>query len=99
MTTESDHRELRADLLIGRVLRDRSGQKVGRIEEIRTEKRGHDEVVVEYVTGARGTVERLSAVGTLFHVLTALGLGKGSHGIVVPWNKVDLRDPAHPRTT
>ena len=87
MTPEPNHRELRADLLIGRVVRDTNGRKVGRIEEIRANDDGE---VTEYLVGKQALVERLSALGLFSH---------HKSGYVIRWDQIDLSNPSRPRLT
>jgi hypothetical protein len=84
--------ELRLDRLMGRQVLARNNQPVGRLEEFRAEKRGTGCVIVEYVIGAAGFLERLGlGVKLLF--------GRRAGGYVARWNQVDLSDPDHPRLT
>ena len=72
-------RELHLDRLLGRHVRARNNQPVGRLEEFRVEKQGRDWAIVEYVIGAAGLLERLGiGVKLLF--------GKGGGGYVARWD-------------
>lgn len=83
-------REVRVQDLLGRRVRAGNNQSIGRIEEIRVEKRGKGFVVLEYHLGAVALMERLSAhVGSWF--------GRTRSMRVVPWAQLDLSDPRHPR--
>jgi hypothetical protein len=64
---------------------------IGRIEEFRAERRGTDCVVVDYVIGPLGLLERLG-VGAR----SLLGL-RAPGGYVARWDQMDLTDPNHPR--
>lgn len=88
--------------LLGRTVRDPDGRKVGRIEELRAEIElhdvGNDYVVTEFHVGSFGAIE--SVAGTHFARLLLLRLGRfapyRSHRI--PWNRLDLTDPRHPKS-
>lgn len=85
-------RELRADRLFGREVRALDNQRIGRLEEFRTEMRGRSCTVTAYVIGVAGLSERLG-VG----VRRIFGLRVG--GYVARWDQIDLSDPDHPRLT
>ena len=77
--------EVRVQDLLGRQVRAGNNQSVGRIEEIRVEKRGKGYVVREYHLGAAALVERLSAhVGSWF--------GRSRQMRVVAWDQIDLQE-------
>jgi hypothetical protein len=83
-------RQVRVQDLLGRPVRAGNNQNIGRIEEIRVEKRGKGFVVREYHLGAAALMERLSAhVGSWF--------GRMRPMRVVPWDQLDLSDPLRPR--
>jgi hypothetical protein len=83
-------REVRVQDLLGRQVRAGNNQSVGRIEEIRVEKRGRGYVVREFHLGAAALMERLSAhVGSWF--------GRGRAMRVVAWDQIDVGDPRKPR--
>jgi sporulation protein YlmC with PRC-barrel domain len=90
--------EVRIELLIGRKVLDAEGKKVGRIEEIRGEKRAGDVLVEAYLVGASALVERLAA-WKLVRPIRGL-LGSSVYSMYrIPWNEMDLSDPRHPRLT
>ena len=88
--------------LLGRTVRDPEGRTVGRVEELRAEielhDRGNDYVVTEFHVGSFGVIETL--VGPWFARQLLLRLGRlvpySSHRI--PWDRLDLTDPRHPRS-
>ena len=90
--------EIRLELLVGREVHDADGKSVGRIEEVRGEKRGRDLLVEAYLVGASALVERLAAWSLVRPVRGALGDSLYSM-YRVPWNEMDLSDPHHPRLT
>jgi hypothetical protein len=86
MTTD----ELYLDQLLGRTVVAGNNRRVGHLEELRSEQRGDDFYIVEFVIGAAGLMERLN-VG-----LKAL-FGLRGHGKIARWDQIDISDPAHPR--
>ena len=84
---------LRLDRLLGRRVFTGNHRPFGRIEEFRAERRGDDWVVVAFVVGALGLIERLG-IGTRL----LLGLER-SGGYVVRWDQLDLTNPDRPRLT
>jgi hypothetical protein len=89
---DTRRRELRVDGLLGRQVFAANNQRVGRLEEFRTEKRGRDVVIAEYVIGGAGLLERLG-------VGIKLLFGRRGGGYVARWNQLDIRDPERPRLT
>jgi hypothetical protein len=86
-------REVHLELLLGRRVRDSRGRAAGRIEEVRAEREDLDCIVREFHLGPHALVERLS--------LPLVRIFRGrEHGLRrVPWDRLDLRDPDHPRLT
>ncbi len=89
--------EIHAELLVGKQVCDTDGQPVGRIEELRGDARDNAVYITEFLVGAYGMVERLAAwhiarviAGTVPGLLTSYA---------IPWDKIDLQDPEHPRLT
>lgn len=90
-------RQIRAEDLMGRLVRDSEGERVGRIMEMRAEWNGHDCVVLEFHLGVHAAFERLGG-GPFWSSLIGL-CGGGRAPRVVPWQLMDLRDVRHPRLT
>jgi sporulation protein YlmC with PRC-barrel domain len=89
--------EIRLEHLLGRRVLDTRGRPVGRLEEVRAERKGGEWIVRQYVLGAGGLVERLAA-----GALVASLLGRWAPELeryTVPWDALDLSDPEHPRLT
>lgn len=83
-------REIAVDRLAGRRVFSVNNRRIGRLEEIRVDKRGRDLMVTEYVIGSAGLFERLGvAVKLLF--------GKRPGGYVARWDQLDISDPRRPR--
>jgi sporulation protein YlmC with PRC-barrel domain len=78
--------QVHLELLLGRKVLDPSGRVVGRVEEVRAHIAGDHCFVDEYHLGPAAWLERLSA-----RVLSR------KRGRRVPWEKLELADPEHPR--
>ena len=88
---------IHAEHLIGRVVYDIDGCKVGRIEEIEVEATSTGCYVNSFVLGHAGLFKRLSirGIGPLFFpALVARGEQRASE---VPWDKIDVSNPKRPR--
>jgi hypothetical protein len=86
---ESRQRELRLEDLLGRRVLTADHRIAGRIEEFRTAVLHGERVIVEYVLGRMGLMERLN-VG----LRRLFGLATG--GLVARWDQIDLTDPERP---
>ena len=89
--------EVNVELLIGRMVRDAEGKKIGRIEELLAVEQGDELVISEYHIGTYGLFERLSA----YHVGVGLIRFLGARAHVkdpkrIPWQELDLSDPEKP---
>ena len=91
------NREIHLELLLGKQVLDCTGKPVGRIEEVRAEQQGDEWVVKEYLLGTPAILERLSAWRIGLAILRSFGARKIHGGHSVPWDKLDLTDPEHPR--
>jgi len=87
-------REVHLQQLLGAVVRDRQGQRIGRLEEVRAEARGAHLEVVEWHLGSYALFERLSAWRIGRAVLNVLGAAGKAYR--VPWDKLDLKDLKRP---
>lgn len=98
------NRERHVELLLGRVVRDPDGRKVGRIEEMIAGTLDGEFVVTEFLLGGYGILERLgmltdrSALKAVRWALRRLN-GENGAGFSVRWDQIDLRDPERPVTT
>ena len=91
-------RRIRADLLVGRKVRDAGGRVVGRIEEMRAEvvaPGAGDYVVSEFVLGTGGAIEKI--MGRQLAALLRRWMGLAPRERVVSWRELDLSDAAAPR--
>lgn len=82
--------EIRIELLVGRLVMDSSGRKIGRIEAVFAREEDGETVITEYHTGPAALLERLSSE------IAPRWFGGG---FKIPWDKLDLTDPSHPVTT
>jgi hypothetical protein len=88
--------EANVELLLGRLVHDRDGQSVGRIEELRVTWTPEDCVVDEILLGPYALAERIMTA-PLINVLPRV-LGRApAEPIRVPWALMDLSDPERPR--
>ena len=88
--------DIEVALLLGAKVHDIDGMKVGRIEEIRVERRERDLLVVAYLIGASALVERLSA-WTLVRPIKHLLRTRHVYSLYeAPWQDMDLSDPSRP---
>lgn len=85
--------------LLSRKVRDPSGKSAGRIEEIRATPAEDALLVYQYDLGPAALLERLAMGLRAFPLLRKLGVGPEHRGRCVPWEKMDLSDPHHPRIT
>jgi hypothetical protein len=90
-------RELRLELLLGRVVLSPGGRPVGRIEELRARPEGEDYVVYEVVLGDLGLRARIFGMIAQLPTLKALGLPGRYRTRAIPWDWMDLTDPERPR--
>lgn len=85
------------ELLLDREVRDATGRRAGRIEEVRAQREGGEIFVEAYHLGPAAMMERLAAPVMRLHFLRALGWHQHAHGRRVRWDQMDLSDPAHPK--
>jgi hypothetical protein len=92
-------REANVELLLGRMVHDAAGRRLGRLEEIRAVAHGGELRVSEYLVGRRAMAVRLTTGSLLPRVAHLLRLGAPGSGYVIPWSWMDLSDPENPRCT
>lgn len=94
-------REIRLERLVGRRVRDARGRPCGRIEELICEielrEHGSDYVVRGFRVGSFGALDALSRSAVLRGLLQTLLRGAGYRWYEIPWQWMDLSDPARPR--
>ena len=83
-------RKVHLELLLGKLVRDTEGAKVGRILSVRAERQGEECLVREYHLGAAALMARLG--------LSALRLAgwPRKKPLAIPWDLLDLSDPGRP---
>ncbi len=89
--------QVHIETILGKQVHDADGKPVGHIEEIRVQKDGGDWVVAEYHVGTIALLERFAAMTVADPVWRRLFSHDGTGGYVIPWDKLDLSDPLHPR--
>jgi hypothetical protein len=90
--------EFQIEQLLGRLVVDVNGKKIGHLEEMVAMRRGDDLVVTEFHVGRGAFAERLSAHGVAFWFLGLFGApGSSKEPHRIKWRDLDLSDPRHPR--
>jgi hypothetical protein len=94
-------REILLDNLVGKIVRDVDGKKVGRIEElmavIELHEHGNDYVGSEFHVGAYGLLEAFTGGAFARRFIQRLGPLAKYHAYRIPCERVDLTDPERPR--
>ena len=89
--------DVHIELLLGTKVRDVNDEVVGRIEEFCAEHKGDFCYVESYMVGASALIERLSA-WTLVRPIKRMLKARHIFSVFeVPWQEMDLSDPARPR--
>jgi len=87
--------------LLGRVVRDATGRKIGRIEELNAEislEHGASDYVVTHFSVGRSRWFDIVATGNFVQPLVRrVTRATGYHRYEIPWDWMDLADPARPR--
>jgi hypothetical protein len=95
-------REVPLHHLLGRMVRDPNGRKVGRIEELRAEielhEDGNDYVVKEFHVGSFGAIETLAGPYFARLLLQRLGRLASYDSHCIPWDRIDLTNPRNPKS-
>ena len=84
---------VRLDRLLGREVYTANNRRLGRLHEFRAERRGRDWVIVEFLIGSSGLLERLG-LGVRLIVGARL-----PDGYIARWDQLDLSNPDMPRLT
>jgi hypothetical protein len=89
--------EVRLELLLGHMVHDAEGRRIGRLDEVVAAEHEGECRVLEYHLGSYGLLESVGALGGF---AAALARFLGIHqGFAVPWDRMDLSDPERPRVT
>jgi len=92
------HREVRAELLLGRKVLGPGGRVDARIEEIVLEPRGEDYVVREYLSGPEGFLEEIFDFAVGVPLLRSIPLlVRRIRRRPIRWDWLDLSNPEAPR--
>ncbi len=89
--------EVHLELLIQKCVVDQDGEKVGRITDIRCEKKAGEWVVQEYLAAGGVALSAFSPHGLALRLLHLFGGHHFAHGLRIPWEQLDLSDAEHPR--
>ena len=91
-------KEINIELLLGKKVFGPNNERVGRIEEFAAELRVGKCYLTEYHVGSYALFERVAALSIARLILGLFGSWmKKSYAI--PWDKLDLSDPSHPKLT
>jgi hypothetical protein len=91
------HREVHVEHLIGRRVRDRDGEVIGRIEEFRIGEADGETVVLEFHTGPEALLERLGGAALKLPFFSLIPYARREFQI--DWQLMDLSDEKQPRLT
>jgi sporulation protein YlmC with PRC-barrel domain len=87
--------------LLGRTVRDADGRKIGRIEELNAEislERGrNDYVVTHFSVGRFKPLDAIATGNFVQQLVRRVTRATGYRRYEIPWDWMDLSDPAHPR--
>jgi len=87
--------------LLGRTVRDADGRKIGHIEELSAEVAlGHgrsDYVVTTFSVGRFTPFDMIASGNFVQQLVRRVVRAIGYRRYEIPWEWMDLRDPAHPR--
>jgi sporulation protein YlmC with PRC-barrel domain len=87
--------------LLGRTVRDADGRRIGRIEELNAEiafEHGvNDYVVTSFNVGRFASFDMIASGAFVQQLLRRVARATGYRRYEIPWDWMDLSDPAHPR--
>ena len=92
-----DGQEVHLEILLGKMVIDQKGKRIGRIAGVRAEKTNDEWTVHEYLAGSVAGANRSLPwkIGLLF--LRFLGAKKIQPTLRIRWDQLDLSNPAKPR--
>ena len=76
---------------VGRPVRDAADKPIGRLHEVRVRREGSELVVVDYLVGRAGFLERFS-LGELMREIGFLVGFRRPGGYIVPWEAMEFGD-------
>jgi sporulation protein YlmC with PRC-barrel domain len=91
LSARTPRRRLRLEDLLGSPVRTEQGEVVGRIEEVRAERRGDEYEVTEYHLGPPALLERLGLGSRVF--------GRRTPTVIAQWDQLDVHNPKAPVLT
>ena len=87
--------------LLGRVVRDADGRKIGRIEELNAEislaQGRSDYVVTRFSVGRFGPVDVIATGNFVQQLVRRIKRATGYRRYEIPWDWMDLSEPTRPR--
>jgi len=96
-------RTVSLDDLVGRVVHDADGRRIGRIEELKAEivleRGGNEYVVTQYGVGRWGPFDAIANGHFVQQLVRRVTRGAGYVHYDIPWDWMDLSDLEHPRVT
>jgi sporulation protein YlmC with PRC-barrel domain len=90
-------KELQLFEFLGNKVLDADGKYAGRIEEIEVERGDEVCAVKSYLVERRGVLDRLQTWVFAAPIQKSIPVREKSKPYRVPWDKMDLSDPRHPR--
>ena len=89
--------------LVGRVVHDAAGRRIGRIEELKAEialeRGGNDYVVTRFGVGRWGPFDAIASGRIVQQLVRRITRATSYVHYEIPWESMDLTDPEHPRVT
>ena len=96
-------RTIALDQLVGRVVRDADGRRIGRIEELEAEivleSHGNDYVVTRFGVGRLGPLDTIASARIVQQLVRRIVRTTNYVRYDIPWDWMDLTDVEHPRVT
>jgi hypothetical protein len=94
-------RTVALDDLVGRAVYDADGRRIGRIEELEAEivleRGGNDYVVTRFGVGHWGAFDAIATGRIVQQLVRRITRATGYVHYDIPWEWMDLTDPARPR--
>jgi sporulation protein YlmC with PRC-barrel domain len=96
-------RTIALDQLVGRVVRDADGRRIGRIEELEAEivleSGGNDYVVTRFGVGRLGILDTIASGRIVQQLVRRLTRATSYVRYEIPWEWMDLTDAEKPRVS
>ena len=91
-------RQVALERYVGKPVRDADGRSIGRLHEVRVREERGELVVLDYLVGSAGLLERFSLTELGREIGFLLGLDR-PEGYVVPWDCMEFPGDGQPRCT